>query len=100
MVLSIQELQTYGIGSLVLGTCTGKGVSTGRKPGCPRLKAFSSLISNRSPGSSLQLRYDQPGSSSLENLPPVAASIEQLLERQWSEGQQFLLEQGTPSDSK
>jgi len=36
----------------------------------------------------------------LENLPPVAASIEQLLERQWSEGQQFLLEQGTPSDSK
>ncbi|XP_058525299.1 protein AF-10 isoform X3 [Ochotona princeps] len=55
-------------------------------------------LSPRSPGSSLQLRYDQPGSSSLENLPPVAASIEQLLERQWSEGQQFLLEQGTPSD--
>ncbi|KAM9230355.1 protein AF-10 isoform 1-T2 [Dugong dugon] len=52
----------------------------------------------RSPVSSLQIRYDQPGNSSLENLPPVAASIEQLLERQWSEGQQFLLEQGTPSD--
>ncbi|XP_021096060.1 protein AF-10 isoform X4 [Heterocephalus glaber] len=55
-------------------------------------------ISPRSPVSSLQMRYDQPGGSSLENLPPVAASIEQLLERQWSEGQQFLLEQGTPSD--
>ncbi|ELW71437.1 Protein AF-10 [Tupaia chinensis] len=52
----------------------------------------------KSPVSSLQIRYDQPGNSSLENLPPVAASIEQLLERQWSEGQQFLLEQGTPSD--
>uniref|UniRef100_G3WQT8 MLLT10 histone lysine methyltransferase DOT1L cofactor n=1 Tax=Sarcophilus harrisii TaxID=9305 RepID=G3WQT8_SARHA len=55
-------------------------------------------LSPRSPVSSLQIRYDQSGNSSLENLPPVAASIEQLLERQWSEGQQFLLEQGTPSD--
>ncbi|XP_069403511.1 protein AF-10 isoform X9 [Ovis canadensis] len=55
-------------------------------------------LSPRSPVSNLQIRYDQPGNSSLENLPPVAASIEQLLERQWSEGQQFLLEQGTPSD--
>ncbi|XP_032329817.1 protein AF-10 isoform X5 [Camelus ferus] len=55
-------------------------------------------LSPRSPVSSLQIRYDQPGNSGLENLPPVAASIEQLLERQWSEGQQFLLEQGTPSD--
>ncbi|XP_015980011.1 protein AF-10 isoform X14 [Rousettus aegyptiacus] len=55
-------------------------------------------LSPRSPVSSLQIRYDQPGNNSLENLPPVAASIEQLLERQWSEGQQFLLEQGTPSD--
>ncbi|KAM5235284.1 protein AF-10 isoform 3-T3 [Ctenodactylus gundi] len=55
-------------------------------------------LSPRSPVSSLQIRYDQPGNSNLENLPPVAASIEQLLERQWSEGQQFLLEQGTPSD--
>ncbi|XP_045443961.1 protein AF-10 isoform X3 [Pipistrellus kuhlii] len=55
-------------------------------------------LSPRSPVSSLQIRYDPPSNSSLENLPPVAASIEQLLERQWSEGQQFLLEQGTPSD--
>uniref|UniRef100_A0A8C4LFJ7 Uncharacterized protein n=1 Tax=Equus asinus asinus TaxID=83772 RepID=A0A8C4LFJ7_EQUAS len=57
-------------------------------------------LSPRSPVSSLQIRYDQPSSSGLENLPPAAASIEQLLERQWSEGQQFLLEQGTPGDSK
>ncbi|XP_015416952.1 PREDICTED: protein AF-10 isoform X1 [Myotis davidii] len=55
-------------------------------------------LSPRSPVSSLQIRYDPPSNSSLENLPPVASSIEQLLERQWSEGQQFLLEQGTPSD--
>ncbi|KAK2531278.1 Mllt10 [Columba livia] len=56
-------------------------------------------LSPRSPVSSLQIRYDQSGNSCGENLPPVAASIEQLLERQWSEGQQFLLEQGTPSDT-
>ncbi|XP_017596929.1 PREDICTED: protein AF-10 isoform X3 [Corvus brachyrhynchos] len=55
-------------------------------------------LSPRSPVSNLQIRYDQSGNGCGENLPPVAASIEQLLERQWSEGQQFLLEQGTPSD--
>ncbi|NXL90779.1 AF10 protein, partial [Alectura lathami] len=55
-------------------------------------------LSPRSPVSSLQIRYDQSGNNCGDNLPPVAASIEQLLERQWSEGQQFLLEQGTPSD--
>ncbi|KAF7245816.1 Protein AF-10 [Varanus komodoensis] len=56
-------------------------------------------LSPRSPVSSLQIRYDQSGNTSVEHLPPVPATIEQLLERQWSEGQQFLLEQGTPSDS-
>ncbi|XP_034985200.2 protein AF-10 isoform X5 [Zootoca vivipara] len=55
-------------------------------------------LSPRSPVSNLQIRYDQPGNSSVEHLPPVPVTIEQLLERQWSEGQQFLLEQGTPSD--
>nr|XP_033787216.1 protein AF-10 [Geotrypetes seraphini] len=55
-------------------------------------------LSPGSPISNLQIRYDPPGSNSLENIPPVAASIEQFLERQWSEGQQFLLEQGTPND--
>ncbi|XP_026531500.1 protein AF-10 isoform X2 [Notechis scutatus] len=55
-------------------------------------------ISPRSPVSNLQIRYDQSGNSSVEHLPPTPSTIEQLLERQWSEGQQFLLEQGTPSD--
>ncbi|XP_053266398.1 protein AF-10 isoform X4 [Podarcis raffonei] len=55
-------------------------------------------LSPRSPVSNLQIRYDQPGNSNVEHLPPVPVTIEQLLERQWSEGQQFLLEQGTPSD--
>ncbi|XP_070583422.1 protein AF-10 isoform X2 [Erythrolamprus reginae] len=55
-------------------------------------------ISPRSPVSNLQIRYDHTGNSSVEHLPPTPSTIEQLLERQWSEGQQFLLEQGTPSD--
>ncbi|XP_039187539.1 protein AF-10 isoform X1 [Crotalus tigris] len=55
-------------------------------------------ISPRSPVSNLQIRYDQSGNCSVEHLPPTPSTIEQLLERQWSEGQQFLLEQGTPSD--
>ncbi|XP_053119390.1 protein AF-10 isoform X3 [Hemicordylus capensis] len=55
-------------------------------------------LSPRSPASSLPIRFDQPGNSGVEHLPPVPATIEQLLDRQWSEGQQFLLEQGTPSD--
>lgn len=33
-----------------------------------------------------------------ETLPPVATSIEQLLERQWNEGQSFLLQQGAQGD--
>ncbi|XP_041100208.1 protein AF-10 isoform X3 [Polyodon spathula] len=55
-------------------------------------------ISPRSPVSGLHIRYDQSSSSGFENLPPVATSIEQLLERQCSEGQRFLLEQGAPGD--
>ncbi|KAG8443240.1 hypothetical protein GDO86_011881 [Hymenochirus boettgeri] len=55
--------------------------------------------SPRSPLHSLpNARFDQTGNNSLENVPPVATSIEQLLERQWNEGQQFLQEQGTSSD--
>ncbi|NWI10071.1 AF10 protein, partial [Crypturellus soui] len=69
------------------------GRSLAGRGGSPR-----GSLSPRSPVSSLQIRYDQSGNSCGENLPPVASSIEQLLERQWSEGQQFLLEQGTPSD--
>ncbi|KAJ8418730.1 hypothetical protein AAFF_G00002290 [Aldrovandia affinis] len=65
-------------------------------------------LSPRSPLSGLQIRYDPPGppgpllpSSGVDDacsLPPVATSIEQLLERQWNEGQQFLLQQGTQGD--
>ncbi|XP_041041129.1 protein AF-10 isoform X2 [Carcharodon carcharias] len=55
-------------------------------------------LSPRSPASGLQIRYDQSSNSVLENLPPVASSIEQLLERHWNEGQQFLLEQGSPGE--
>uniref|UniRef100_A0A8C9FD97 MLLT10 histone lysine methyltransferase DOT1L cofactor n=1 Tax=Pavo cristatus TaxID=9049 RepID=A0A8C9FD97_PAVCR len=69
------------------------GRSLAGRGGSPR-----GSLSPRSPVSSLQVRYDQSGNSCGDSLPPVAASIEQLLERQWSEGQQFLLEQGTPSD--
>ncbi|KAM4706044.1 protein AF-10 isoform 2-T2 [Rhinophrynus dorsalis] len=56
-------------------------------------------VSPRSPLNSLpNARYEPSGSNSIENVPPVATSIEQLLERQWTEGQQFLQEQGTNSD--
>lgn len=63
----------------------------------------------RSPIGGLQIRYDSSGSlpgSGLgllgagggETMPPVATSIEQLLERQWNEGQSFLLQQGAQGD--
>ncbi|XP_035285875.1 protein AF-10-like isoform X1 [Anguilla anguilla] len=64
-----------------------------------------SNLSPRSPVSGLQIRYDPPGAGVLgstangtSSAPPVANSIEQLLERQWNEGQQFLLQQGTSGD--
>nr|XP_057916005.1 protein AF-10 isoform X3 [Doryrhamphus excisus] len=74
----------------------------------------------RSPIGGLQIRYDPSGSlpgpglgllgaggggggggggvSGGEALPPVATTIEQLLERQWNEGQSFLLQQGAQGD--
>ncbi|XP_030625424.1 protein AF-10 [Chanos chanos] len=61
-------------------------------------------LSPRSPLSGLHIRYDPSGplvpglGSGSETLPPVATSIEQLLERQWNEGQQFLLQQGAQGD--
>ncbi|XP_049604523.1 protein AF-10 isoform X3 [Syngnathus scovelli] len=66
----------------------------------------------RSPIGGLQIHYDSPGSlpgpghgllgagggGGGETLPPVATTIEQLLERQWNEGQSFLLQQGAQGD--
>ncbi|KAK5850202.1 hypothetical protein PBY51_014470 [Eleginops maclovinus] len=68
----------------------------------------------RSPIGGLQIRYDSSGSlpgpalgllgagggggGGGDTLPPVATSIEQLLERQWNEGQSFLLQQGAQGD--
>ncbi|XP_067342169.1 protein AF-10 isoform X2 [Channa argus] len=63
----------------------------------------------RSPIGGLQIRYDSSGSlpgmgllgaggGGVDTLPPVATSIEQLLERQWNEGQSFLLQQGAQGD--
>ncbi|XP_053468104.1 protein AF-10 isoform X5 [Ictalurus furcatus] len=61
-------------------------------------------LSPRSPLSGLHIRYDPsvpvvPGLGS-DTLPPAATSIEQLLERQWNEGQQFLLQQGSQADGE
>ncbi|XP_062841402.1 protein AF-10 isoform X2 [Trichomycterus rosablanca] len=59
-------------------------------------------LSPRSPLSGLHIRYDPSGplvpGLGAESLPPAATSIEQLLERQWNEGQQFLLQQGPQGD--
>ncbi|KAJ8383293.1 hypothetical protein AAFF_G00222290 [Aldrovandia affinis] len=62
-------------------------------------------LSPRSPVGGLQIRYDPSGpgalgssASGVSSAPRVATSIEQLLERQWNEGQQFLLQQGTSGD--
>lgn len=61
-------------------------------------------LSPRSPLSGLHIRYDSSGplvpglGSGSDTLPPVATSIDQLLDRQWNEGQQFLLQQGSQGD--
>lgn len=60
----------------------------------------------RSPLSGLHIRYDSSGplvpglGSGTDSLPPAATSIDQLLERQWNEGQQFLLQQGSQEDGE
>ncbi|KAK0140751.1 Protein AF-10 [Merluccius polli] len=64
----------------------------------------------RSPIGGLQIRYDPSGSvpglgmlgagggGGGDTLPPVATSIEQLLERQWNDGQNFLMQQEAQGD--
>ncbi|KAL1006592.1 hypothetical protein UPYG_G00074210 [Umbra pygmaea] len=98
----------------------GDGSNTGTQ-GFPRRASPKTTLSPRSPLGGLQIWYDPAGSlgsgSGLgsrlglglgglgsgqggggDTAPPVATSIEQLLERQWSEGQQFLLQQGAQGD--
>lgn len=80
----------------------------------PSLSMLSlSLPLFSSPIGGLQIRYDSSGSlpgpglgllgaggGGGETVPPVATSIEQLLERQWNEGQSFLLQQGAQGDGE
>ncbi|KAK3515877.1 hypothetical protein QTP70_034740 [Hemibagrus guttatus] len=68
----------------------------------PHCNAEVSSDAFSSPLSGLHIRYDPsvpvvPGLGT-DTLPPAATSIEQLLERQWNEGQQFLLQQGSQAD--
>ncbi|XP_041923307.1 LOW QUALITY PROTEIN: protein AF-10 [Alosa sapidissima] len=73
--------------------------------GFPRRGASpkANLSPRSPPGSGLHIRYD-PSSGSVgagpadSVLPPVATSLQQLLERQWSDGQQFLLQHGAQGD--
>ncbi|XP_063063434.1 protein AF-10 isoform X7 [Engraulis encrasicolus] len=74
--------------------------------GFPRKGASpKATLSPRSPlVGGLHIRYDASSSSggalgpSDSVLPPVATSLQQLLERQWSDGQQFLLQHGAQGD--
>lgn len=72
--------------------------------------SLSFSLSFSSPIGGLQIRYDSSGSlpgpgllgtgGGGEMMPPVATSIEQLLERQWNEGQNFLMQQGAQGDGE
>ncbi|XP_029955446.1 protein AF-10 isoform X2 [Salarias fasciatus] len=87
----------------------GGGVSVGAQGFSIRA---SPKTTPRSPIGGLQIRYDSSGSlpgpglgllgagggGGGETMLPVATSIEQLLERQWNEGQSFLLQQGAQGD--
>ncbi len=72
---------------------------------CTHLTCFS-INDFRSPLSGLHIRYDSSGplvpglGSGSDTLPPGVTSIDQLLDRQWNEGQQFLLQQGSQGDGE
>ncbi|XP_038853417.1 protein AF-10-like isoform X1 [Salvelinus namaycush] len=77
----------------------GDGNSVGAQ-GFPRRASPKTTLSPHSPLGGLQIRYD-PGSGSALGSGQGGGgdtSIEQLLERQWSDGQQFLLQQGGQGD--
>ncbi|XP_014037112.2 protein AF-10 isoform X4 [Salmo salar] len=80
----------------------GDGNSVGAQ-GFPRRASPKTTLSPHSPLGGLQIRYD-PGSGSASGGLGSGhggvgdTSIEQLLERQWSDGQQFLLQQGAQGD--
>lgn len=73
---------------------------------CVYTSHLFSINDFRSPLSGLHIRYDSSGplvpglGSGSDTLPPVSTSIDQLLDRQWNEGQQFLLQQGSQGDGE
>ncbi len=58
------------------------------------------IISKTNPNKVNRLGLLGAGAGGGETVPPVATSIEQLLERQWNEGQSFLLQQGAQGDGE
>ncbi|XP_064875369.1 protein AF-10-like isoform X3 [Oncorhynchus nerka] len=96
------SVQIDGVTSTPSGTDqdVGDGNSVGAQ-GFPRRASPKTTLSPHSPLGGLQIRYD-PGSG-LGGLGSGQGgggdtSIEQLLERQWSDGQQLLLQQGAQGD--
>uniref|UniRef100_A0A8K9XGY9 MLLT10 histone lysine methyltransferase DOT1L cofactor n=1 Tax=Oncorhynchus mykiss TaxID=8022 RepID=A0A8K9XGY9_ONCMY len=80
----------------------GDGNSVGAQ-GFPRRASPKTTLSPHSPLAGLQIRYDPGSASGLGGLGSGQGgggdtSIEQLLERQWSDGQQLLLQQGAQGD--
>ncbi|XP_045566822.1 protein AF-10 isoform X7 [Salmo salar] len=98
------SVQIDGVTSTPSGTDqdVGDGNSVGAQ-GFPRRASPKTTLSPHSPLGGLQIRYD-PGSGSASGGLGSGhggvgdTSIEQLLERQWSDGQQFLLQQGAQGD--
>ncbi|XP_052357255.1 protein AF-10-like isoform X5 [Oncorhynchus keta] len=98
------SVQIDGFTSTPSGTDqdVGDGNSVGAQ-GFPRRASPKTTLSPHSPLGGLQIRYDPGSASGLGGLGSGQGgggdtSIEQLLERQWSDGQQLLLQQGAQGD--
>ncbi|XP_036799626.1 protein AF-10 isoform X6 [Oncorhynchus mykiss] len=98
------SVQIDGVTSTPSGTDqdVGDGNSVGAQ-GFPRRASPKTTLSPHSPLAGLQIRYDPGSASGLGGLGSGQGgggdtSIEQLLERQWSDGQQLLLQQGAQGD--